>query len=232
MSENNNRVALRSPLTCYYAYRAATGAEALPPLVLGLHGWGMNCGGFLRRLEPLAEAGLTVAALQGPHQFYLDMGSKKVGFSWLTAYERDTSIQDLHDLIENTLDDLARRVAYDPERVFVLGFSQGVSIAWRYAVRTRRRLAGIIACCSDLPPDVAAMLPGRTPVPAFLAHAVDDPLIPRDKLEQACAALTAAVWSHDVLEYEGGHELAPAAGRIAAWVLARANRPIQPSQGA
>jgi len=232
MSENNNRVALRTPLTCYYTYREPAGAGALPPLVVGLHGWGMNCDGFLRRLAPMAEAGLAVAAIQGPHQFYLDMGSKKVGFSWLTAYERDNSVQDLHDLIENALDDLSGRMPYDPDRVFMLGFSQGVSIAWRYAVRTRRRLAGVIACCSDLPPDAAAMLPSRTPVPVFLAHAVDDPLIPRDKLEQASAALTAAAWPHDALEYEGGHELAPAAGRIAAWIRARANEPIQSIQGA
>ncbi|MBI1317931.1 MAG: alpha/beta fold hydrolase [Candidatus Hydrogenedens sp.] len=223
MSDAPGRISLQSPFTCYYAFRAPQGGGDAPPLVLGLHGWGMNCESFLRRLGPLADAGCAVAALQAPNQFYLDMASKKVGFHWLTVYEKEQSIRDIQTYIENVLDDLAGRLAYDPARVYVLGFSQGVSIAWRFAVRTARPIAGLVACCADLPPDVAERLPETTPFPALLTHAVDDAVIPRAKLDEAVAVLQAIHWPHDMFTYEGGHEVVPeAAANIAAWLQARA----------
>ena len=220
MPAGDNRVALRTPLTCYYEYCIPEHATPDAPVLVGLHGFGQNCGSFMRRLLPLAERGIAVAAVQAPHQFYLDLATKKVGFNWLTVYERENTIADVTEYIDAVTDDLLARAGGGTRPVFVLGFSQGVSMAWRYAVRRSARVAGMIACCADFAPDAAAMLPDLKPFPAFLIHGEDDPLIPRAKLDEAAAHLESAGWPHDTLVFEGGHEIeSGTAHSIADWIL-------------
>ena len=45
---------------------------------------------------------------------------------------------------------------YDADRVFLLGFSQGVAMAFRMAAQGIAQPKGVIACGGDLPPDPVA----------------------------------------------------------------------------
>jgi len=222
MSEHPTRIAIESPHTCYYEYRAAESSDGTPPLVVGLHGFGQNCGAFARRLAPLTERGIAVAAVQGPHQFYLDIASKKVGFNWLTAYEKDDAIPGTVALVDRVRADVAERTGCDPARVYLLGFSQGTSMAWRYALRTNLAVSGVIACCADLAPDVAERLPDHDPFDTLLVYGTDDGLIPQDKIDEAMRVLEERGWPHDTLEFEGGHELdRDTMQRIGDWIATR-----------
>ena len=123
-------VAIQS--TAYYAVQEpAGGINRDTRLLCALHGWGQSCRSFLRRFEALKEENILVVAPQGPHQMYLDMATRKVGFSWLTTYDRNRAMVDLMGLIDGVLDEVRATTGLTAVP-HLLGFSQGVSIAYRY----------------------------------------------------------------------------------------------------
>ena len=161
----------------------------------------------MRNFAPLRERNVIVFAPQGPHQFYMQLEPKKVGFNWLTIYEKENSIRDFVGFMEGILDVAARDFGATREDVHVLGFSQGVSMAYRLAASGTIAVRGLIACCADLPGDVVEKLPTLAPFPVLLAHAEDDPVVPVAKAEEAEAILRAHHFPVETLRYTGGHAL-------------------------
>lgn len=213
---------LTVPATGYYAVAPPKALGAAPPaLLLALHGWGQTCRKMLRDLAPLSEHNILVAAPQAPHPFYLDMESGRVGFHWLTRYERDQAVVDTNAFLARLIDVLAEQHTFDRSRVFVLGFSQGCSMAWRFCVSGSVAPAGMIACGADLPPDVAEKLPGHAPFRVLLVHGREDNIIAPTKMHDAQKQLTALGFAHEVHEFDGGHEIPPnVACGIAEWIAA------------
>jgi phospholipase/carboxylesterase len=213
------RESIRYERTGYFATRVPPqGAEDCTHLLLALHGWGQSARWFARRFHPLGEAPVFVATPQGPHQFYLELENKKVGFNWLTAYERQDNINDANSLFDAVVDMALARIGH-PVPVYVLGFSQGSSMAWRYALHAGNRIAGMVSCCADLPPDVAAALPAQSHFRTLLVYGTDDGIVPQAKIEEAQATLKGIGWEYDLLEFEGGHDLPAVAVReIGDWM--------------
>ena len=206
--------------TAYYAVsKPPQGSSAPPALLLALHGWGQQCKHFARIFRAVRKENILVAAPQAPHQFYLDPATKKVGFNWLTVYEKDQSIHDINKFLHRLLDTLQEKYHYDPNRIFLLGFSQGSSIAYRFAVSGKLPIAGVISCCADLPPDVASVLHAVTPFPVLLGYAEDDELVPAEKTHQAETTLRAADIDCEVYAYPGEHRVSSDfVKRVAEWI--------------
>lgn len=213
---------LRVPMSLDYAWLPPQGTPGA--LVLALHGWGQNAARFTRPFAPLTARGIAVAAAQAPHPFYLDLATKKVGFSWLTAYQRDRAVQDLNDYLAAVIEDVhARLPTANRMPVFLFGFSQGVSIATRFAVSGRIQPAGLVGCCADLPPDAAECLPNIASFPVLLGCSPEDAIVSPDKTREAAAAFKAHGFDTTLLEFEGGHRLPPALmEQVADWVVAHA----------
>jgi len=208
--------------TAYYALQLPAGeGGAPPPLILGIHGWGQNCRRFMRDFDGLRKHGIQMLAAQGPHQFYLDLSTKKVGFNWLTVYDRPRAIEDVNHYLARLLEQVLPQAPYDPSRIWILGFSQGVSMAYRFATAGIIEPAGLIACCADLPPDVAEKLGSVPKFPVKLAHGRDDGVFPRAKMEDAHEILAANGFPVESYVYDGGHEITrEAVDQFAAWVNA------------
>ena len=209
-------------LSVEYAVARPTAPDASTPLLLLLHGWGQTCRSIHRRFGALRERGILLIAPQAPHPFYVSMEPKKVGFSWLTQYERDRAIEEFRAYMRRLLEHLAHEEQYDPQRVFIAGYSQGVSMAYRLAVSDVIQPRGFVACNADLPPDVAAMLPHVPPFPILLVHGQNDPLVPTSKSEEALETLTKHGFAVDRWLHDGGHEIPPtAASHVGDWILSR-----------
>lgn len=217
---------LVSEFTVYYSVQVPEKEHADPPaLLIALHGFGQNCQRILRDLVPLRERNILIVAPQGPDQFYLDlMGGEKVGFNWLTSYDKATRIADVNAYLARAVEKAGEHGTFDRNRIFILGFSQGVSMAWRFAVSGLVHPAGVIGCCADLAPDVAEKLPGLTPFPALLVHGENDDLFPKAKMEQAVQVLEQQGYPHEVYLHHEGHTIPrDAAERIGAWIEAQGN---------
>jgi polyhydroxybutyrate depolymerase len=206
--------------TVYYAVQPpARAVEAPPALLLALHGFGQKCRGFLRQFARLRDQNILVAAPQGPHQLYMQMEPKKVGFNWLTVYEKERSIADFVGYINRLIERLSDTHRFDPARIFILGFSQGSSMAYRFAASQTTPIRGLISCCSDLPADVAEILPGLKPFPVLLAHSPDDPVAEPGKGDDAEQLLERHRFSVSRIVFDGGHAITPELVRlIGAWI--------------
>lgn len=207
-------------LTVEYVVARPHGTREQPPLLLVLHGWGQTCQSILRRFRALRERGILLVAPQAPHPLYVKMEPKKVGFSWLTQYERDRAVVEFRRYMKRLLEQLRTDEQFDASRVYIAGYSQGVSMAYRLAVSDVVTPAGLIACNGDLPPDVVPNLPEVRKFPVLLVHGESDPLVPVAKCEEALQTLSQHGFDVDRWTHSGAHEIPrEAAAHIGDWIL-------------
>jgi len=93
-------------------------------------------------------------------------------------------------------------------RLVLAGFSQGGAIALQTGLRHGERLAGIMALSTYLP--VASTLAAEASaanrtVPIFMAHGLDDPLIPIERAAMSRRRLEAAGYAVEWHEYPMAH---------------------------
>ena len=183
--------------------------EGLPLLVL-LHGYGSD-EQDLMGLAPHLDPNLLIVSARAPHS--LDGG----GYAWfpITIGESGivlhfeqawTSCVQVHELVE------MMKVDYpvDPQRIFLLGFSQGASISVAVALQYPEFCAGVAALsgvCS------AEMLPtgGSTPenLKVLMAHGRLDQLVPIHQGRSSYKLLSSLPLELTYKEYEMGHEISP-----------------------
>lgn len=192
----------------YYAVQAPEHAQATATLLV-LHGFGQSCERFLKIFAPLHERHFLIVAPQAPNQFYVKINPKRVGFTWLTRFERDQSIHDFVGYMNKLLRSVREAHPVSTKDVFLLGFSQGVSMAYRYAVHSQKPVAGVIACGADLPPDVADRLAVTPRFPVMLIHGRRDMLVPIAKAHTAAELLHRHAYPVDTAFFDGGHEIPP-----------------------
>lgn len=202
--------------------RPAHASDRPPALLIALHGYGQSCDRFIRVFAPLRRKNILVVAPQAPNEFYVKMDPRIVGFTWLTRHERDRSIAEFVVYMQRLLEKTTALCPYDPERVSFLGFSQGVSMAYRFAVSGAHKTDGVVACGADLPPDVVEKLAQATPFRVLLAHGTEDTVVPLAKAKQAQAILRRHSWPVEPFFFPGGHEISPeAVEKIGDWMIAK-----------
>jgi predicted esterase len=175
------------------------GASATEAWVV-LHGYGQLASRFLRSVEALATPARLVVAPEGLSRFYLDAGGGKVGASWMTKEDRVREIEDYLAYL-----DLVRATLVPPLPLTVLGFSQGVATAARWAVATRPTPVRLVAWGSLLPEDVPATR--LTSMHVTYVVGSGDEWAPPAQVEAQAAVLRLARVSVDVLGFDGGHEI-------------------------
>ncbi len=190
--------------TVYYSVQVPE-QKGPHPLLIVLHGFGQVAGQFIKVFEPLAQKGILVAAPQGAHQLYTNLKERRVGFSWLTKYERDQSVSDFVAYMEQFFKLLQETCEVDSQRVFMLGFSQGVSMAYRTRAHSSLPVRGVIACGGDLPPDIVEQLEGLPPIQILLVHGRQDEEVSPEKAQKALKHLRASGLKPELFDFEGGH---------------------------
>lgn len=97
-----------------------------------------------------------------------------------------------------------------PDRIVLLGFSQGGVIALDTALRQESPLGGVLALSTYLPtlPELseAAPSPERTP-PIFMAHGTEDPVVPLESGRQARDGLLGLGCTVEWHEYRMVHSI-------------------------
>lgn len=216
------------------------------PLVLALHGSG---GGP----EPLAgvfqavglRPGFFVCAPYGPYAVRVPDG---VGYSWYPPpavfrdvlssgpgegdrAERRRALEEREQAVSErfvlaALEAVQREHPVDPERVFLLGHSQGGGLAYALALRHPDRFHGLAVVGARLPERAAtaeALKAAAGRLRVLVCHSPEDQAVPFARAEAAHRALKAAGVETRLHRYAGGHGLTgPLVREIAAWVEGRA----------
>ena len=200
-------------------YLVIPAAHAGPaPLLVGFHGYGEPAEAQIGRLSGSRGAdGWTIVAIQALHRFYR-RGNDEVVASWMTRQDRELAIADNLAYV-NAVVDAEWSARLGSRCVVFSGFSQGVAMAFRAAVRSAHPVGGVIAVGGDVPPELdraALGCLGRV----LLCRGVRDQWYSREKFQQDQARLLDAVVDTTAVEFECGHEWSPDVVDVVAQFLA------------
>jgi len=200
-----------------------------PPLILLLHGVGAN-ERDLFSLAPQLDSRLLTLSLRAP----LTRGPNS--YAWFTVAFLPTGFK----IAPEQLDASRRRVIEfigaaikrydaDPQRVYLLGFSQGAILSLATALTEPELLAGVIALSGRIPPEVEPWIvaPERTAgLPVFLAHGRQDSVIPYEWAERARPILERQRVALDYHTYDMEHQIgAQTFADLSAWLTAHLDAP-------
>ena len=173
------------------------------PLLVGFHGYRENAATHLATLESIAGADRwLLAAPQGLHRFYTRGGD--VVASWMTKEDRELAIADNIAYVTQVLD--AVRAEFPTRGIALLGFSQGVAMAFRAAAHYP--VDALIVAGADVPPDVLAG-PAVPLPPVLYGRGNRDDLYTADAHAKDLDALGRLGAQVESALFDGGHELSP-----------------------
>lgn len=177
--------------------------------IWALHGYGQLPEFFLRRFREAAEAGWEVVAPEGLHRFYLEGTSGRVGASWMTKEARES---DMADYVRY-LDALHAELPASAGPSVLLGFSQGVATAARWACRGAAAFDAHVFWAGVFPPDLdlAEEVAPLRGVPTWVALGDADPFFKEDLLTAASERFATAGIDHDLVRFPGAHHIDAAA---------------------
>jgi phospholipase/carboxylesterase len=192
--------------------RPAPPAGEHAPLLLLLHGVGSN-ERDLFELAPQLDPRFVVVSLRAPLAWGPDSSA------WFTVRFTDTGpqinpkeLQASRDLVLKVIAEAAEAYSADPERVYLLGFSQGAIVSYATALTHPRALAGIVACGGRIPPEVEpwAVAPEETAgLPVCVLHGTGDTVLPIEWARKARAFLEARGAALTYHEYDAPHTITP-----------------------
>jgi predicted esterase len=210
-------------LACYYDLYVPPG-DAPKPLVIALHGYGGDKSSMMKVMRRINETDFVIAALQGPHH-HLVMPTKEkpqlgYGFGWLSNFKPEESVALHHRLIKQVIAEQTAAGTIDPQRVFLLGFSQAVGVNFRFAFTHPELIRGVVAIAGGIPGDWATEGKYATgAVDALYVAAERDEFYSTERIRQNAEALQSRARTVALEFFDATHEVPRAAySVIDAWL--------------
>lgn len=200
-------------LDCHYLLLAPPAVDAQTPLVLALHGFGANPESMLHLTARLFDRPPVIASLQGPNQFFLSPDTRNVGYGWITSRRPGESIRLHHDMVLHVADEVGDEFGIPRERRVLVGFSQSVSLNYRFVATCPDAVRGVIGICGGLPGDWDTGT--YRPVTAAVLNIArsGDEYYPPAVTEQYARRLQRRAADVEFHLIEGGHQM-PSSGRL------------------
>ena len=217
MNNPNDRKEIERTLTAeiklYYDLHPPTARPA--PLLIALHGYGANKRQMMREALALAPVGFAVASLQGFHQHMREPkepgGPLRFGFGWLTNFHPEDSVAIHHQALLDLMETLTSEGVADPQRIFLLGFSQTCALNYRFAFTHPNRLRGVMGICGGLPGDWETS-ENYKPTEAAVLHLAGtrDEYYPPSRVADYAERLKLRAPNVEFKSYDAAHEMVPA----------------------
>lgn len=141
----------------YDLYVPDTGVQGPRPLLIALHGYEGNKESMMALARKINSDDLVIASLQGPNSFFVRSESEperpRIGFGWMMQYKAQETIELHHRTVLSMIDQITAEHEIDRQLIFLLAFSQSVSLNYRFAFTHPDMVRGIIAVCGGIPGD-------------------------------------------------------------------------------
>jgi predicted esterase len=141
----------------YDLYVPDTDASRPRPLLIALHGYEGNKESMMALARKVNSADLIIASLQGPNSFFVRSESEpkkpRIGFGWMMQYKAQETISLHHQTVLSVIEQTSAEHDIDRRAIFLLAFSQSVSLNYRFAFTHPGIVRGIIAVCGGIPGD-------------------------------------------------------------------------------
>jgi phospholipase/carboxylesterase len=200
------------------------------PTVVALHGWGANAMDLLGLAPYLGAGQFLVVCPQGPVEVPL---GPMVGYGWfpltMGAPPDPVAFAAGADAARRFVDMVVRRYPVDPNKLVVLGFSQGGVMAYALALAEPARFAGLVALSSWFPAPLAQTLPprDRAHLPTLVQHGTRDEMIDIGRARESIENLRRLQVPVTYREFEMGHEInADSLAHLTGWLEEKILSPI------
>jgi phospholipase/carboxylesterase len=177
------------------------GGERLPAVVM-VHGWQGN-EKVMRIFEPSVPPAVVIVSPRAPVEVAAD------SYGWFLPDADETAFEAGLEALRSFIEELPQIYPVDPERVLLLGFSQGAAMSYAVLLSEPRLTMGVAALAGFLPKPVRRWLEPRrlADKPVFIAHGTADETLPVEQARVARDALVEAGALVEYHEYEVGHKL-------------------------
>lgn len=158
------------------------------PLIIGVHGFGANESQMQTLVNISPKAEYTYIAPRAPHPHPTG------GFMWFdiefdgqNARFDNQRVAEALDLIDAFIEHALERYDADPERVVLVGYSQGGMLSFPYLLRHGSRVAAVAALAGSFTEETrawqqSAALSGKS---LFIGYGTKDPLVQPQEMFQA-----------------------------------------------
>ena len=169
---------------------------------------------MMREAQLMAPEEFAIASLQGFHQHIREPreagGPLRFGFGWLTNFKSEESHAIHHRAILDLIEILGNEGIADPERVFLLGFSQSCALNYRFAFTHPNHLRGVVGICGGIPGDWETSSAYReAPIDILhLAGTRDEFYLP-ERVQDYERQLKTRTRSVQFKSYDAAHEIVP-----------------------
>jgi phospholipase/carboxylesterase len=181
------------------------------PTLVAIHGHGAHAQDLLGLAPMLAAGRLLVLCPEA--EFVLQPGMPS--YTWFQRDENgerpSEEFERVANLLREWLDEVTERYDVDRERIALLGFSQGGSLAYRLGLAEPARFRGVAALSTWLP-DEAMERANRDSIgqlPVLVQHGTDDPLVGIDRGRVSRDRLVELGAQPDYREYPMQHQIVP-----------------------
>jgi predicted esterase len=141
----------------YDLYVPDTKAERARPLLIALHGYEGNKESMMALARKINSDDYVIASLQGPNAFFVRIEGEptkpKIGFGWMMQYKAEETIRLHHQTVLAVIEEAAAHGEIDRRAIFLLAFSQSVSLNYRFAFTHPGMIRGVIGVCGGIPGD-------------------------------------------------------------------------------
>lgn len=182
------------------------------PLLIALHGSGGSPQNFAGLWEKHSKAQCLLAAPEGPYMLPAEQRRDIPGHSWFLQV-KDRRIWAMADplVVQAMLATVVEiKANYKVGPVYILGFSQGASLAYQVALRHADIFSGVLAIAGLFPAEFLTQADLDRAAPllrVFIAHGARDAVVKPEASEKARAFLQKAGFKVTFQAFKGGHEL-------------------------
>ena len=202
-----------SDLSLEYLIRKPTNNLSNPPLLIMLHGYGSNeqdLFSFAQELPPdllILSVRAPLSMGFGSYAWYsINFEADRDNFSNLMEAER--ALKEIDRFVDGALD----KYAPDPDRIFLMGFSQGTILSLAYALNHPGKIQYVVALSGYVNQKLL-----KTPLEAnaykdlnvFASHGSADQVIPVEWARRTPDFLEKLNIDYEYKEYPVGHGVAP-----------------------
>lgn len=198
-------------MSLQYIVREPKTSNANPPLLILLHGYGSNEQDLFSFAEELPNDLLIISA-RAPH----DMGYG--GYAWY-AINFDSvngKFSDLKqasesvDKIASFIDEIKEKYNTNPDKTFLLGFSQGAILSYALSFKYPNKVKHVVALSGYINEELLpAEIDNSIATDYYISHGTVDQVLPIDWARKAPIILKDFKLDNEYSEYPVGHGVAP-----------------------
>ena len=183
-----------------------------------LHGYGQLASTFISSFGAVDDGSRLIVAPEALNRFYLTgvdtpAADRPVGATWMTKEDRANEIDDYVGYLDAVAEDVRSRLEGQrwPNRVIVLGFSQGTATAARWASAGAIRPTELVLWGGVLPPELVTRghAPHHSQLLPYFVVGSRDKFVNSERLAEEEQRMRDAGVMYRLVRYTGGLSIPP-----------------------